>query len=188
MPDRPELLYHFSEDPTIARFEPHVAPIAKEQEALVWAVAPAKSYLYLFPRDCPRVTFFAALHTSAADRERFFAHTEATRVAAIESAWLDRMRTTAVYRYELPAEGLELHDEPAGYWVTRLPVEPAGLEPVGDLLTALTNEGVELRIVPSLWPLYEAVVASTLGFSIIRWRNAAPRSQEEEEAADLNPR
>ena len=33
-------------------------------------------------------------------------------------------------------------------------------------MTALLDDGVEVRVTPSLWPLYEAVVASTLGFSI----------------------
>jgi hypothetical protein len=35
---------------------------------------------------------------------------------------------------------------------------------------------------PSLWPLYEAVIASTLEFSIIRWRNAAPRQEAHTDA------
>jgi hypothetical protein len=177
MPDC--VLYHFSEDPSIVRFVPHVAATSAVAEPLVWALDPAKNYLYLFPRDCPRVTFFIADHTSAADRERFFAHTDATRVVAIESDWLRRLSETKLFRYTLPSTGFEMTDEGAGYWVSREEVAPLSVEPVGDLMTALLNEGVEVRVMPSLWPLYEAVVASTLGFSIIRWRNAAPRPVEE---------
>jgi uncharacterized protein DUF6886 len=173
--DQPPFLYHFSEEPRIARFEPRVAPTSSSAEPLVWAVDPAKSYLYLFPRDCPRVMFYIAGDTSETDRERFFAHTDATRVVAIESGWLDRMRSAALYRYEFDSNGFELLDEGAGYWVSRSAVEPVSVERVGDLLTALAADGVDLRITPSLWPLYEAVVASTLGFSIIRFRNAAPK-------------
>jgi hypothetical protein len=66
-------------------------------------------------------------------------------------------------------------DGTAGYWVARHAVDPIRVEPVGDLLTALADAGVEIRIVPSLWPLYEAVVSSSMGFSVIRWQNAAPR-------------
>jgi hypothetical protein len=171
---RDRVLYHFSEDPTIGRFVPHVARTSALDEPLVWALDPAKAYLYLFPRDCPRVTFFAADHTSDGDRKQFFAHTQATRVVAIESSWRERMHTTKLYRYELPRDGFELMDESAGYWVSRQAVEPLRVEPVGDLMAALLSEGVEVRITPSLWPLYEAVAASTLGFSIIRWRNATP--------------
>ena len=39
----------------------------------------------------------------------------------------------------------------------------------------LFARGVELRVLSSLWPLRDAVVASSLGFSIIRMRNAQPR-------------
>ena len=34
----PGELLHFSEDPTITRFEPHVAATAQQPEAYVWAV------------------------------------------------------------------------------------------------------------------------------------------------------
>ena len=58
MPERPEVLYHFSEDPAITRFEPHVAATSVLPDAYVWALHPDKSYIYLFPRDCPRVTYY----------------------------------------------------------------------------------------------------------------------------------
>jgi len=44
-----------------------------------------------------------------------------------------------------------------------------------DALAELTHRDVELRVTPSLWPLRDAVVASTLQFSLIRMRNATPR-------------
>lgn len=185
---RDGVLYHFSEDPSITRFEPHVAPTSSEAEPLVWALEPSKSYIYLFPRDCPRVTFYAADFTTYADRERFFAHTTAERVVAIESAWLERLSTTVLYRYELPADGFDSKDEVAGYWVSRKTVTPLSVKPVGDLLAALISEGAELRVLPSLWPLYEGVVASTLGFSIVRWRNAGPRPSTSSGGRDGNDR
>jgi hypothetical protein len=40
---------------------------------------------------------------------------------------------------------------------------------------AILQRGVELRVLPDLWSLRDAVIASTLEFSIIRWRNASPR-------------
>ena len=39
-------------------------------------------------------------------------------------------------------------------------------------MTALIDSGVELRIMPSLVPVRDAVIASTVEFGIIRWRNA----------------
>jgi hypothetical protein len=41
----------------------------------------------------------------------------------------------------------------------------------GDLVGQHADAGIELRIVPELWPLWERVIASTLEFSGIRLRN-----------------
>jgi hypothetical protein len=66
-------------------------------------------------------------------------------------------------------------DECAGYFVSRSPVAPACVEVIDDPLSELRRRGVELRVVPNLWPLRDAVVASSLQFSIIRMRNALPK-------------
>jgi hypothetical protein len=54
-------------------------------------------------------------------------------------------------------------------------VIPRSVTPIDDLLGELLAYDVELRVMPSLWRLRDAVVASTLQFSIIRMRNALPR-------------
>ncbi len=54
MRPEPGQLLHFSEDPTITRFVPHVAATAQQPEAYVWAVDTARSPDYWFPRKCPR--------------------------------------------------------------------------------------------------------------------------------------
>jgi len=170
-------LYHFSEDPSITRFEPRVAPTSNLQDRpLVWAIDAEHAHLYYFPRQCPRVTFYAVESTTNADIERFMALSAAKHVVAIESAWLPAMRSTRLYRYEMPLEGFELQDAGAGHYVNDDVVVPLRVDPVGDLIDAHATAGVELRVTPSLWPLYEAVIASTLPFSIIRWRNASATS------------
>jgi hypothetical protein len=63
----------------------------------------------------------------------------------------------------------------AGYYISRSPVIPRSVSPIDDLLGELLAYDVELRVMPSLWRLRDAVVASTLQFSIIRMRNALPR-------------
>ncbi|MGW4461871.1 DUF6886 family protein [Micromonospora sp. NPDC004704] len=56
------------------------------------------------------------------------------------------------------------------------PVEPLGpAEPVGDLLRCHDEAGIQLRVLNNLWPYWEVVTASTVGFSGIRLRNARPR-------------
>ena len=53
-------LYHFSEDPNIERFEPHIAKTsAIQDEAFVWAIDDWHAPMYYAPRDCPRACFWA---------------------------------------------------------------------------------------------------------------------------------
>ena len=89
------MLYHFSEDPAIERFVPHVPPTNPTEAPAVWAIDAEHAPLYWFPRDCPRVTAWPRN-----DRERVAFRsaftTIADRVHAIESAWLEAMRETAV--------------------------------------------------------------------------------------------
>ncbi|PWU17446.1 MAG: hypothetical protein C5B49_08870 [Bdellovibrio sp.] len=46
-----------------------------------------------------------------------------------------------------------------------------------DVISEILSREIELRFVPDLWCLYDEVVESSLGFSIIRMRNAQPRDQ-----------
>ncbi len=53
------MLFHYSEDPAIARFEPHVPASNPSSPPYVWAVEARYAPLYWFPRACPRVTVWA---------------------------------------------------------------------------------------------------------------------------------
>ncbi|HMH90098.1 MAG TPA: hypothetical protein VK586_03335 [Streptosporangiaceae bacterium] len=68
MRPEPGQVLHFSEDPSIIRFEPHVAPTATLRDPLVWAVDPARSPDYWFPRNCP-VGSLLRLHDEAYHRD-----------------------------------------------------------------------------------------------------------------------
>jgi len=171
-------LYHFSEDPTITHFEPRISPSYPGEVPVVWAMDAEHAPIYYFPRDCPRVTFWKLPTTSEEDKERFLGITAARIFAAIEGVWLERVRETILYRYEFPAEPFLRSQEEGFYggYVSREAITPRSVEPVGNLLTALRDAGVELRITPSLWPLHDALLSATLHFSMIRMRNATPRN------------
>ncbi|HEX5480313.1 MAG TPA: hypothetical protein VFY79_11405 [Dehalococcoidia bacterium] len=166
-------LYHFSEHPAITRFQPHHAATALTDEALVWAIDEWHAPMYFFPRDCPRACFWSGEHTTIEDRDCWFHGVEARIVIAVEGAWLDRIRSATLYCYEMPPATFVLNDRNAGHYVSRQSVEPLRVEPLRDLLAALTDANVELRITPCLGPLWQAVVASSLEFSGTRLRNAA---------------
>jgi hypothetical protein len=165
------IVFHVSEDPDIEVFEPR-SP-AGGGEPLVWAVDDDHLRNYLVPRDCPRVAYSAGPGTTAADRDRFLGASSA--VLAIETGWLERMRSCSLQCYHLPGDAFELADRSAGYFVSRVAVKPLAVQVIENAASALKARGVELRVQPSLWPLRDAVIESTLEFSIIRWRNAAPR-------------
>jgi hypothetical protein len=164
------MLFHISEEGDITRFEPR--PSEYVTGSVVWAIERPRLCNYLVPRDCPRVTYYAGADTTEADVERFLGSSPA--VVAIESAWMERVRSTRLYCYHLSPETFECVDPCAGYFVSRVPVEPSRVEPVDDPVAGILARGAELRIVPDLRPLREAVVASSLRFSLIRMRNAAP--------------
>ena len=168
------MLFHVSEESGIERFEPRPSPYAGEP--VVWAIDADRLRNYLLPRDCPRVTYYAGPETAAADVERFLGSSPA--VVAVESGWWERLRSSRLYCYHLPPETFACIDECAGYFVSREPVVPARVQVVDDLLAALLGRGVELRFVPDLWLLRDAVVSSTLQFSLIRMSNSLPRPQD----------
>lgn len=167
-------LWHVSEDSSIRVFAPHATELAPD-EPLVWATDTRHLPLFWFPRDCPRGTFWAAPGTSDDDVERFLDGDRSRRVHAVEGLWLERIRTARVVAYRLPVETFEQHPDVGGYWVSRATVEPEELAELGDLLARHAEARIELRILPTLWPLWDRVTRSTLEFSGIRLGNAASR-------------
>jgi hypothetical protein len=170
----PFALWHFSEDPALDRFRPHVPASNPTAPPLVWAVDTRHAPMFWFPRDCPRGCIWSVSTTTPADRERFFGQSAARRVHVIESAWLDRVRTCRLYAYRLPTGAFRPHDEVGGYWVTDREVDAAERIVVDDVLARHAAAGIELRITPSIWPFWRRAAESTVEFSGSRLRNAGP--------------
>ena len=113
----PFALWHFSEDPSLGRFRPHIVATNPEEPPLVWAVDTRHAPMFWFPRDCPRGCIWPVATTTDEDRERFFGQTAATRIHVTETGWLARMRECRLYAYQLPTGSFQPH-EVGGYWVT----------------------------------------------------------------------
>lgn len=173
----PFALWHVSEDPSIEVFRPHVPATNPTAPPAVWAVDTRHVPMFWFPRDCPRGCIWPSSRTTAEDRERFFGQSATARVHVIEAAWLDRVRTCRLFAYRLPTPSFRPH-EVGGYWVTDETVEPVERVEVGDLLHRHTEADIELRITPSVWPFWRRVSDSTVEFSGMRLRHAAPHPDQ----------
>ncbi|WNB91898.1 DUF6886 family protein [Bacillus sp. NEB1478] len=166
------MLYHFSEEHNIEIFQPRKHLSFPDRQPMVWAIDKDRSPLYLLPRDCPRIGFWATLDTTQSDREKYLHMASSEKIIVVEGRWIDRIQNTKLYKYSLNDARFAMMDEGAGYFISYETEIPLKIEEVGSLLDALVEENVELRIVPSLQPLYEQLPQSTLHFSMIRMRNA----------------
>ena len=155
---RPGELLHFSEDPSIRHFVPHVAATARQPEAYVWTVDALNSPSYWFPRQCPRVCSWGD---------------GAPRVHAIEAAWHETMAATTLYAYRFAAADFEPFGERPHAHVATRAVAPLGPPvEVGDLVGLHAQHDIELLVLPDLADHFTRVRARGLEFSAIRMGNA----------------
>lgn len=164
------ILYHFSEDPSIQRFDPRI--INKETVAKVWTIDETHAPHYYFPRECPRVCVWPKEDTSLSDIQYFFGLSKTHRMIAIESAWYERVSKGHIYRYSFDPVDFQIHEPNAGYYISTRSVEPLNVERIDDLIGAIISQGIELRVTPFLQPLKEFIIKSSINFSMIRMRNA----------------
>ena len=171
-------LFHISEQAGITIFNPRPSPSVYQaiKKDVVFAVSEILLHNYLLPRDCPRVTYYATEKTVDSDRRKFIENSTAKYVMIVESGWYRRIAETTLYCYEFPVESFQLLDDCAGYYISNNPVIPLAFTAVPDIIAALTGRGnIELRFTPSLTSIADAVIKSTLNYSLIRMRNAKSR-------------
>jgi hypothetical protein len=163
----PEHLWHYSEDPAVERFVPHVPITNPDQPPMVWTIDAAHAPLLWFPRDCPRITFWTEDDTPA-DR---LGPTTASRVHAMEAGWVERMRACRLFVYRFAVDGFAPWPDADGYWVSHEEQSALDIAPVGDLFERHRDRGIELRLLDDLRPLRDAVIESGYRFSMTRMRN-----------------
>jgi hypothetical protein len=95
----------------------------------------------------------------------------------VEYRWLETIRRCELFVYQLPADTFTPVAGKAPHAVvSKVPVTPLGPpEPVGDLLTLHEKAGIELRLLHNLWPWWDRVLGTTVGYSGIRLANARAR-------------
>lgn len=160
------MFYHFSDEPNIQCFEPRTPLAYPKAEPMVWAINDVYQYVYWTPRECPRVCFWPVADTSSEHMARLWSSVTGRMVIAIEAASIARLQSTHLYRYTMPPETFVSHEEDWGVYVSHSTVEPIAVEPMGNLLDALTAAPVELRMCPTLEPLKQAVISTSFSWHI----------------------
>lgn len=89
----------------------------------------------------------------------------------IESTWLERVRAVTLYAYRMPTEPFDVVEDDR-FYIAATTVDALERVQLGDLLTRHADLGIEVRIAPTLYPLWDRVIETTLDYSGIRLRNA----------------
>lgn len=170
-------LFHVSEEADIPVFEPRL-PSRNDLDpkvGLVWAIDEARLPNFLTPRNCPRVAYHVGKHTTPSDRRAFFSSPTASHAVVIENKWFEAIKTCTLYLYEFDPADFVLQDDVAGYYVASSTQVPIAKHQVNDLFAELIKRNVEIRITDNLWPIADAVKASSLNWSLCRMAFAQPR-------------
>ena len=168
---RPDVVFHYSEDGTIKRFTPHVPPSNPSHPPAVWAIDAERAPLYWFPRRCPRISVWANDGDQQARLSELF-QTEASRICAAETIWLDEMRRAHIYQYRFDASQFAPWAGADGEYISGDVIQPDHVDVIDDLLGMHAAAEVELRFTPRLGRLMDEMLASGLPFSFVRIRDA----------------
>lgn len=164
-------VWHFSEDPSITEFVPHVACTAKQVTPYVWACDAARCPDYWFGRQCPRAMAWrrTGCDQDAADR---VLGDGVDRLHVIETGSVASMGDTQLYAYPFdgkgfyPLEGYAMVSESL-----QVPLGPPIKLASPWLLHA--HAGIPVLVLPDLFGWLERAIAAGLGFSGIRLRRSA---------------
>ena len=151
MRPHPGTVLHFSEDPTIVEFLPHVAATSSDPEPVVWAVDADRAPDFWFPRACPRALAWATSTTTDEDRRTILA---SHRVHAIGLRRLTGCRRNGSTRAEAAGHNALADVPPIAGRRGRpedRPLARLGPRTVGDLIGA-HDRAAQLRLVSNLWP------------------------------------
>jgi hypothetical protein len=167
------MLYHISEDANIKEFIPRKSEIYKELAPVVWAIDEEHIIYYYFPRDCPRIIYKFSSDITEEDTIKFFSNTVSNTIITIENRWYEIINKTILYKYIFDTDKFRLLDNTPGYYISEEKNEPKSVEKIDNIIKVLTDQDIELRFTPNIFPLRNSLIKSSIKyFSIIRFRNA----------------
>lgn len=163
------LRYHYSENDAITVFRPRAPLRHPDSPPLVYAIDASHRALYFFPRDCARVGVWCTSHTDATDEAAYAASTARWMLILVDASQAALWQSGQIYEYTFEADKGWQETGDHGCWISEVPQTPTAGRWITNLPHALTEEGVEVQIVPDLLAAAEAWRAhSTLHVSSIR--------------------
>jgi len=169
-------LFHVSEDPSVDIFHPRLPRRAELDPTigLVWSLTEPALPNWLFPRDCPRVGYRICDNVTQNDKEKFFS-SGTKHVVIIENSWHQQQLNAALYVYEFDPTNF-YYDETASFYVSQQSETPINMVAYTNLYAELFKRGAEVRLVDNLWPIRDAVFASSItAWSFCKMANAKAR-------------
>lgn len=163
-------VWHFSEDPDIREFQPHVAHTASQTTPYVWACTPDRCPDYWFPRQTPRALAWRTPTSDPAIADTLLGP-GVKRLHVIEYDAVPAMTSARLFAYRFPAaEFSEIEGYASVSERTQIPLgPPVSLASPWQLHE---NAGIPVLVVANLFPWWARVTTSDLGFSGIRLRNS----------------
>jgi hypothetical protein len=166
-------LFHFSSESNIEIFRPRVKHNRQDMPPVVWAIDQEHEFTFYFPRNCPRIVVTRTDDMSVEDQAKFFGLSSSNIIITVETHWYNVINEATIYRYTLPGESFKLFDETAGYYISEESIMPVEMKPLDNLIERLIDLNIEVRFTPSLHPLREAILQSTIqDFGIHQFANA----------------
>ncbi|TCZ79262.1 hypothetical protein E0485_05170 [Paenibacillus albiflavus] len=166
-------LFHFSSESNIEIFRPRVKHNRKDMPPVVWAIDQEHEFTFYFPRECPRIVITRSDDMSDEDLTRFFGVSSANKIVTVETHWYKAINEGTIYKYTLPGDSFKLFAKTAGYYISEETIIPEEMQPLDHLLDRLMDMNIEVRFTPSLHPLRDAILRSSIqDFGIHRFENA----------------
>lgn len=163
-------VWHFSEDPHISRFLPHLAPTSTHEGAYVWACKPERCPDYWCGRQTPRAMAWRVPGCDEAEADGLLGR-GVQRLHVIEHDSLASMEQARLFAYRFDAAGFhELEGFAMVAETEQIPLGPPLALPSPWELHR--QAGIPVMVVANLFDWWSQIIHTDLGFSGIRLKNS----------------
>lgn len=177
------LRYHYSENGAITVFRPRAPLRHPDSPPRVYSIDAAHRGLYFFPRDCARVGVWCTPDTEAADQAVYAARTARRMLILVDASQAALWQQGQIYEYTFEGDEGWQDTGDHGCWISEVPKLPTVGRWITNLPEALSEEGVDVQIVPDLlaaaetWRAHASLHVSSIRLSSLGGPKGTPVGQ-----------